>query len=470
MSGKRKEKLSTSRMTNFNQKMTDNLQESDNENVYLSSKYPKDNKYEEFIKNFEINTQDIVEAGFSNKLNSQIISENDEKNCCRCNYKFNRKSYSVGCFNCNKWYCLSCAKLSKKEISELKKLKKNWKCITCNENVNKEISLNVHQLEEENKLFKKIINDMNEKIQMLITKLEVIENNNFFNKMDEVDKKIEILIKKLDDSNAKQPIKNISYSEILTKKPPLVTKTNLPVVIIKPKINQSSQKTKQDVQKKVNPVTIKASINKVQEIRNGGIIIKSYSEEEIHNLKTLSEQKLNENYTVEISKMKSPKLIIIGSRKQYEEQELMDELKALNHIDNDDKLIIKSSRKLRFKNKYIICIETSGKTFNKLVNKEISLGWDRCKIKEALDIIFCFKCCEYGHKANTCSKNQVCQFCSSEHFYWKCNEHTPKCINCKISNNKYNTKYDYVHEANSNQCPIHMYKMLRAKEKINYSK
>lgn len=351
-------------------------------------------------------------------------------------------------------------------------MKKDWVCVNCDKNNNTcdKSDTRIERLEEQNKMLYIIINEMKEKIEKLMTKLEKFEVNDFISKQNELGKKIDIIINKLDSSNNDKIQKQITYSQVLkstTNKEEI--KSNLPVIIIKPKILQNSYITKQEVQKRVNPVTVNASIKDVKQIKNGGIIIKSNSEEEIKKLHKLTEENLKEKYIIQLSKLKSPELVIIGSSKEYEERELINELIAHRYIGVNDEIKIKYTRKSKFTKKYIIYLETNGATLKKLVNQEISLGWNKCKIKENLHIISCFNCCEYGHTLNECSKNKICSFCSGEHTYWECKKKDPKCMNCKISNNKYKTNYNSDHEANCSICPIHIFKILKAKEKINYS-
>lgn len=467
---KRKDDLTPKKTTvTTNQYSGNNLEDSDNDSIYLQEKYPNDNKYEDFISKFSINTQDKIEAGPSIKEKKTIKEKpknlNQTRNiekCTRCSYKFTSKTYSVMCVKCEEWFCLSCTKLSKKEVSEIKKLTLKWTCLNCE--IDKEPNDKIKNLEEENKLFKNIIYQMNEKIEKLIQTMEMI-------KAEDIKTKINLLIEKVDNLNSNKKINEEPlYSNILkTQKPIMIKNENLPVVIIKPKKNQTSKTTKQEVQKKMNPALVNVSIKNVEDIRNGGIIIKSNTKEEIEKLKKLSDEKLKEDYIVEISKLKIPKLVIIGTRREYNDEELFEELLALNYVDKCDILKIKGIRKSKHLKKYIIYLEAIGKTFNKLVNKEISLGWDRCKVKENIDIVYCFKCCQYGHKIKDCLQKQVCSFCAGEHTYLKCKAEIAKCNNCKFSNDKYFTNYNYEHEANSEKCSIHIIKILKEKEKINYN-
>lgn len=136
MNIKGKKKLSQSKMSNGTKNYEGNEDTSDFESMYLPLKYPKDNRNETFIKDFKICTQDKLDAGHSNIKTSSQIQEENTNLCTNCNYKFNKKSYSVRCSTCIKWYCLSCTNISKKEITEFKKFKKEWICINCEKKSN----------------------------------------------------------------------------------------------------------------------------------------------------------------------------------------------------------------------------------------------------------------------------------------------------------------------------------------------
>lgn len=467
MVNEKRRKTSLSKSIIQNTELGENSENSEEESVYLPLKYPQDQKYYEFLKNFEIGSQDQREAESSLTHTSEKKHTNSQ-NCAKCSLKFNKKLFFIGCFKCYQWFCLNCSLLTKKEASDLKKNKKEWKCLNCSKNPNANIDFK--KLEEENAFLKKHIVEMYNKIEYLIKKVENIETFQVTNKISQ----IEILIKKMfeifEEKNIYQPKNDKSYSAALkSSKNDTTEKENLPVVIIKPKNNQNSKQTKEYVQKNVNPSSIKATVKEVKEIRNGGIIIKTNTKEEVQRLKEISEEKLNKNYTVEISKMKLPRLALIGSRKKYEKEELLDELKTLGYLDENDTLNIKYTRQSKHTKKFIIYMECNGKCFKKLVNQEVYLGWDKCVIKEDYNILVCYKCYSYGHKTVQCNKNQICSFCAGNHIFWKCQERNPRCSNCKIYNEKYKTNMSYNHETLTSKCPIHEKKIKEIKKKINYS-
>lgn len=475
MRSKKKKKLSLSTSSSYdkeNGEIQENEINSDDE--YLAFKYPEDGKINDFLNKFSICTQDKKEAG-SSKENNEI--EGIKLKCNNCPQKFNKSTYSILCISCEKWFCLNCASLTRKEALNLKKEKINWRCNVClnfiqNSEKSNKIPSELDQLRKENNFLKKMIFEINKKMDYLTEKLEKLEEMDTHSKINKFEKHIHEILELLQEKKNSNQIQNTNnlYSNILKNSThQTYPKENIPVLIIKPKKNQNSKQTREEVQQKVNPISVNASIRTVQEIKNGGILIKATTRDEIEKIRKLSEEKLHQNYLVHIPKLRHPRLVLIGLKKAYKEEELLDELRALRYINENDNFTIKYIRQSKFSKKFIIYIETKMETFKKLVNQEISLGWNKIKIKEDLNIITCFKCCEYGHKAKDCNRKQICSFCGNNHNLWKCQAEYPKCNNCITYNTKYNKNSNCQHEALSSDCPLHQQKIKIAKEKINYS-
>jgi len=141
-----------------------------------------------------------------------------------------------------------------------------------------------------------------------------------------------------------------------------------------------------------------------------------------------------------------------------------------SEVDSDDKIEVKFSKPVKSSGKYITYIETIGKTFSKLVDKHIGLGWDRCVFKENFQILTCLNCCAYGHKIQSCRNKPVCQICAGDHNIFQCKEKTNiSCINCMKENSRHNLRHNTKHKANDVNCPIYLAHLIKAKEKTNYS-
>lgn len=474
---RKKKSLSPSMSTSLSTKKNDNENNnsSDEEKLYLPLKYPHDDKYIDFLKTFKIKSQDKREAGMSRNETSKDEDEEVNEKCGNCNTKFNKKLYFIYCLKCEKWFCLNCSLMTKKDADNLKKNKQPWECSKCIEqnssHDNYKRDVEISNLREENMDLRKYIMEINQKLDFLLKKVEEFEKMEILTKLKKIDAAFSKILDSKENEEYNETKEQRSYSEILknAKENNKPKYKNLPVLIIKPKKNQTSHKTKLEVQNKVNLINAQATIKKVKEIKNGGIIIQSNTAEEIEKIKQISQEKLKENYNVEISKMRHPKLVLIGTRKNYNNIELLEELRALRYIDFNDNLTITHTRQSKISKKFIIYLEASGKTFSKLVNQEISIGWERCKFKEDYNIFMCFKCCGYGHSTKNCTRRQICSICSDSHKYWECKKQNILCINCYSYNKKYNKNTSYNHEANSTKCTIHLTKIKETQERINYA-
>ena len=101
-----------------------------------------------------------------------------------------------------------------------------------------------------------------------------------------------------------------------------------PLVIIKPKSKQPSEKTKEDLKKNVDPSNLK--ISEVAKKQNGIVQISCVSEGDRSIIKHAVEEKLGEDYEVKLPVLKKPKVIICGLSDEIESGEIEKSLRAQN--------------------------------------------------------------------------------------------------------------------------------------------
>lgn len=105
---------------------------SDEKDGYLALKYLRDDKFENYTKNFIVSSQDLRDAGKSrySNISNEIIDQVKEYYCGKCNKKLKSNSCSLLCEGkCNKWFCLNCARISRKDLNTNNK--KSWSCSSC---------------------------------------------------------------------------------------------------------------------------------------------------------------------------------------------------------------------------------------------------------------------------------------------------------------------------------------------------
>lgn len=245
-------------------------------------------------------------------------------------------------------------------------------------------------------------------------------------KLDTVEKKVD-KIQILLDNTQKQGKE--SYAEILKRTSEGATTGNVQHagveesstfnIMIKPKSKQSHDLTRRQLKEAVDIVKIKAPVKRLENISNGGILIRASSQESQEKILREAEKKINkEMYEVTTTKKRHPKIRIANLDKDYNDTELQAELISLNHfIDEEDefRIVHKKTYHIKGEKKWSLIVEVSGKTFRKVIDRHIHLGYKAHYIKEDINIIRCFNCQLFGHRASNCANKTCCAKCAGEH-------------------------------------------------------
>ena len=209
--------------------------------------------------------------------------------------------------------------------------------------------------------------------------------------------------------------------------------------------------------------------HKISNFRNGkdgSVIVECATKENIEVVKNDIKNILGESYSAIVPTPPVPRLKVLGMSDQYSSDVFIDFLKSQNEGITIDKVkVISAYENSRFKyNKFNVVIEVDKKTYDCLLAaKKVNVGWDRCHIIPAINVLRCFKCGEFGHKSTDCKKDETCSLCSGQHRTSECTSTVLKCVNCLKFNKERKINLDVNHAASRSECSV--YKRLYEQKK-----
>lgn len=245
-------------------------------------------------------------------------------------------------------------------------------------------------------------------------------------------------------------------------------------VLIKPNQAQPAETTKRVICGKLDPIEF--AVKNLHLRESGEVAVRCESKDLALKLVKTATESFSEDYTISIQQPLRPRLKIIGFSSDMDEEKLLSCLKKQNQAASflDLKVIRIVRSEKRKSNQMSVILETNAYGFDVLMKlQRVNLGWERCRVIEATDVMRCFNCSEYGHKAVSCSKPACCPKCSGDHKIEECEEQREKCINCHIENSKRQARYeellDTTHSSWSSECPIFVKRLNRARQRIDFS-
>lgn len=247
-------------------------------------------------------------------------------------------------------------------------------------------------------------------------------------------------------------------------------------VIIKPKnASQESKKTLEVVQRYVDPAALEVGINEIRTVKDGGVVIKCNSKEEIKKIKSVAEKKMGKSYKVNTPELKNPNIKVLDIGREMTNEELLEAIKKQNVYINHDYLSLSIKVIKRMKTKWMAIIECDPVTFKRIMDANgLFIDWSRCRVYEYINIYRCFKCGGFDHKANECTKSgSRCLRCAeavSGHDNGnQCDCETLKCLNCIEANEVLKTDFNIFHSIFDVSCPVLLKKTEIQRKKIKYS-
>lgn len=282
--------------------------------------------------------------------------------------------------------------------------------------------------------------------------------------LEEVSSKLHDIEKKIGSS---QP--TFSYAEVVIgAKNPAPTHFGM---VIKPRDAISSSETEKTVRSALNLMKINTGVTKLKHVNSGGVFLGARNEDDLKKLELEAANVLGNNFQVYVPKPRHPKVVIRGIDKEYNYENLVEEIKQTNPgFDTEDSIKVVHHRQTKDRNetKWMYFLEVNGRTFRKIVDKHLNIDFNSYIVREFVDVLRCFKCQQYGHKSNSCNSDVRCGNCGGPHEFRSCSASVSQCFNCISWNDKNKTNLSSDHSCGSWKCHQQIDMIKKQKEKINY--
>lgn len=270
------------------------------------------------------------------------------------------------------------------------------------------------------------------------------------------------------DKGNKQGLK--SYADTVRSDEFPVLVASAPALVIKPLKGQKVEKVRNELRDKVLPASLKIGIKGYKETKQGDIIVKCQTKQEVEVLKAAVEHNLGGEYLANVPKKRTPRMKIVGFTGEGGEKDIENNIRRQNKwINDDDMMKVVHIKKMKNRNTSNIYIECSPDLYHKAVKAQrVFIGWERYPIYEDLNLTRCYRCQGFNHKSANCDRRVSCGTCSGEHERSVCSSVSKKCVNCDFANNKFSTGYNVDHAATDPSCPSTLYHTKILRSRINY--
>ncbi|XP_053681574.1 uncharacterized protein LOC128732352 [Sabethes cyaneus] len=242
-------------------------------------------------------------------------------------------------------------------------------------------------------------------------------------------------------------------------------------VVIRPKTSQRAEVTKLAIRSKLDPTAF--SVKAVRCKENGDVDVLCETNDLAQKLVNAAADIMSENYEISIRKPLKPRIKIIGICGELTADEIVLKLKQQNNLPLSSNISVIRIRKNEnwTYNPLVTVLETDAQTFETLINlQSVNVGWDRCRVVEEVNVLRCFKCSKYGHKASSCNNPFCCPKCAGDHEAKDC---ASSFVNCELTNKKRNLPKDKEvcidHSVWSVNCPVYQNRLKNARQMVNYS-
>lgn len=334
-------------------------------------------------------------------------------------------------------------------------------------NENKRLNMEVTKLKQEIEYLKIQIRDKN-----ALDKKQSVDDNNqhveFQNKVSEmfnlVFDKLNAINQKIENNgmNKKDECEiNNTYAKALINKEK---------IIVKPKNMQSSDETLRQIKQTLNPESIEVGISSIKQLKNGSLVVGCANKNDLMKLQCEVKKNIGNEYTVDVSRLRRPKIKIIGMSNEISENKLKECIEKQNSKLKEKTSSWKVNTIKKMKTKYMAILEVDASSFKEIMSTEIlNIQWDRCPVFEYIDVLRCYGCGGYNHMSKNCKIGKLCLSCGdSDHLISTCPKET-RCMNCHRENVKSKSMLDIDHSIFDVDCSIYRRQIQMNSARVDYN-
>jgi hypothetical protein len=240
---------------------------------------------------------------------------------------------------------------------------------------------------------------------------------------------------------------------------------------VKPKEGENSNPDNltKIIKENVNPTELQAEVISIKETKTGNVIIECPNVTSARKIQTCMEDKIGEKVSVaEMEKkcqikVETTDTEMIKLMQKLNNEEIEKEVVKHNKLDIlREKLHVKIkmkrvSRKTDWARVIFEVNETTRDYIMKKREGKLAMGWEMCDVQKYTEIIHCYECQAYGHKANRCrALGMYCKFCANNHDWAQCRSADPYCVICNRwnRNNPTEPPLNCYHRAHTGACVI----------------
>lgn len=220
-----------------------------------------------------------------------------------------------------------------------------------------------------------------------------------------------------------------------TRNADVVNNKTFPAVIVQPKNKaQEIKQTKSELMHNINPTDNSIHLTKVKHIKDGGILIACKSKEENEKIMKLVQETMSDSYAVKEVAGINPRLCIVGLSEKYTEEMLQYQIRNCNpeiFSKYSDCKIVKIFPTKKNAAIFQAVSQIDRNVYDIILKADnLFVGYDSCRVYDALEVSRCYNCNEFNHSSKSCNNSLSCPLCGGNHNVKSCRSQLRNCTNC----------------------------------------